>query len=291
MYSAVAVALLALVPLYQACVPTQSIITTTTIPCCPMLSQTSVPKRNPSSSAFEQCSILRRMSSTCPVDGVVFCDAAPDTNPARMQIEFFDVSGNVVRTVTNTGNTLAVTVFCKAGKWTVSSSSSGTTTFIPIATVSCAQQGSTGADRGYVIGSAVSNVLPNSVNDFAAETGSEQSDGIPAVLNTETDVVHLSYGRTRFLRCGSRNKWLRNIVNRRDYRVIMLDEFKIGALCGGEEKPGRGRRSSLDDEVLRRAVEANPETNTHALAKDLGVHHRAVAAHLVRIGKVKKMAN
>lgn len=50
------------------------------------------------------------------------------------------------------------------------------------------------------------SVLPNSVNDFAAETGSEQSDGIPAVLNTETDVVHLSYGRTRFLRCGSRNK-------------------------------------------------------------------------------------
>lgn len=32
--------------------------------------------------------------------------------PARMQIEFFDVSGNVVRTVTNTGNTLAVTVSC-----------------------------------------------------------------------------------------------------------------------------------------------------------------------------------
>ncbi|VDM78018.1 unnamed protein product [Strongylus vulgaris] len=99
-----------------------------------MLSQTSVPKRNPSSSAFEQCSILRRLSSTCPIDGIVFCDAAPDTNPLRMQIEFFDAAGSVVRTVTNTGTSLAVTVFCNNGVWTVASATSSTT-FIPISSV------------------------------------------------------------------------------------------------------------------------------------------------------------
>uniref|UniRef100_A0A158P5P6 Uncharacterized protein n=1 Tax=Angiostrongylus cantonensis TaxID=6313 RepID=A0A158P5P6_ANGCA len=89
--------------------------------CCPILSQSSLPKRNPVSTAFAQCSILRRLSSTCPVDGF----------PSLMQIEFFNLAGNVVRTITNTGNTLAVMV-------------------------SCAQAGSAGADRGFVLGSAVS---------------------------------------------------------------------------------------------------------------------------------------
>ncbi|VDL75700.1 unnamed protein product [Nippostrongylus brasiliensis] len=106
------VALLALVPAVDMCVPTQAPTTTTTNPCCSMLSQSSLPKRNPTSSAFEQCSILRRMSSTCPVDGIVFCDAAPDTNPSIMQIEFFNAAGNVVRSFTNSGNTLAVNVMC-----------------------------------------------------------------------------------------------------------------------------------------------------------------------------------
>ncbi|KAK6743405.1 hypothetical protein RB195_010579 [Necator americanus] len=55
-----------------------------------------------------------------------------------------------------------------------------------------------------------------------------------------------------------------------------------------EEKPGRGRRSSLDNEDLKRAVEANPETNTRTLAEDLGVHHTTVVSHLAEMGKVKK---
>ncbi|VDO49946.1 unnamed protein product [Haemonchus placei] len=149
-----AIVLVTLLPLYQACVPTQT-ITTTTTPCCAMLSQTTLPKRNPSSSTFEQCSILRRLSSTCPVDGIIFCDAAPDTNPARMQIEVFNAAGGVVRTYTNTGNTLAATVYCRNGVWTARVSSTGTDQFVPITSVSCAQDGSTGTDLGYVIGQAV----------------------------------------------------------------------------------------------------------------------------------------
>ncbi|KAK6737693.1 hypothetical protein RB195_020039 [Necator americanus] len=53
-----------------------------------------------------------------------------------------------------------------------------------------------------------------------------------------------------------------------------------------EKKPGRGRRSSLGNEDLERAVEANPEPNTPTLPEDLGVHHR----HLAEIGKVKKIS-
>lgn len=112
-------------------------------------------------------------------------------------------------------------------------------------------------------------------------------------------------------------------MNRRDYRVIMLYEFKLehsaaeaarnlssvfGTNCPCErtvelwfkkfasgdfdleEKSGRGRRSSLNDQDLRRAVEANPETNTRTLAEDLGVHYSTVARHLLTIGKVKKMS-
>ncbi|KAK6754909.1 hypothetical protein RB195_013718 [Necator americanus] len=84
-------------------------------------------------------------------------------------------------------------------------------------------------------------------------------------------------------------------MNQRDHRVIALYEFKSGHFAaeasrnlsrsfGSEclrertvelwlkkfassdfdlgEKPGRGRRSSLDDEDLERAMEANPKTNT-----------------------------
>ena len=56
-----------------------------------------------------------------------------------------------------------------------------------------------------------------------------------------------------------------------------------------EDEPGRGRHSSIGDEVLKAAVEANPKTTTRALAADLGVHHSTVARHLADIGKVKKM--
>ncbi|KJH46178.1 hypothetical protein DICVIV_07784 [Dictyocaulus viviparus] len=91
------------------------------------------------------------MSSSCPIDGVVFCDAAPDTNPSRMQIEFFNLAGNVVRTFNNTGTTLTANVYCRDGKWTVISNDR----YVEISSVSCAQDGSMGADRGYAIGSAM----------------------------------------------------------------------------------------------------------------------------------------
>ncbi|KAK6725868.1 hypothetical protein RB195_004284 [Necator americanus] len=158
MVSRLVVLFLTILPLSQACVPTQVITTTTTttIPCCPMLAQSSLPKRNPSTTDYEQCSVLRRLSSTCPQDGIVFCDAADDTNPARMQVEFFDTTGKVIRTVTNTGRTLAVNVYCKKGVWTVSSTSDqSSATFLPISSVSCAQTGSIGADKGYIIGQAI----------------------------------------------------------------------------------------------------------------------------------------
>ncbi|EYC22951.1 hypothetical protein Y032_0016g3034 [Ancylostoma ceylanicum] len=85
------------------------------------------------------------------------------------------------------------------------------------------------------------------------------------------------------------------MVSRRDFRVIMLYEFKLShsaaeaarnmALAFGtdsasertvrcwfakfssgdfdlEDKPGRGRRMSLDDQALRAAVETKPDTTT-----------------------------
>ncbi|KAK6736417.1 hypothetical protein RB195_019227 [Necator americanus] len=87
-------------------------------------------------------------------------------------------------------------------------------------------------------------------------------------------------------------------MNRRDYRVIMLHEFKFGHSAAEasrnlstafgdsdlEEKPGR--TSSLDNEDLERALEANPETNTRTLTEDLGVYHATVVGHLAEIGKV-----
>ena len=56
-----------------------------------------------------------------------------------------------------------------------------------------------------------------------------------------------------------------------------------------EDEPGRGRKSSLDNDELREAVEANPETTTRVLAEDLGVSHTAVENHLAEIDKVKKL--
>ncbi|KAL6735379.1 hypothetical protein Aduo_005826 [Ancylostoma duodenale] len=133
------------------CVPT---ISTTTPVCCPLLSQTTLPRRAPSSTAFQQCSILRRVSSNCPVDGFVFCDAAPETNPTTMQIEFFNSTGNVVRTIQRTGTTLTARVFCFNGLWWVRTAATANTN-VTINTVSCSQTGSTGTDQGYVVGTAL----------------------------------------------------------------------------------------------------------------------------------------
>ncbi|EYC32879.1 hypothetical protein Y032_0002g1143 [Ancylostoma ceylanicum] len=112
------------------------------------------------------------------------------------------------------------------------------------------------------------------------------------------------------------------MMSRRDFRMIMLYEFKLShsaaetahnlALAFGsespsertmrcwfaefasgdfdlEEKAGRGRRVSLDDEALRAAVESKPDTTTRVLAADFGVHHTTVVKHLASIGMVKKI--
>ncbi|EYC37512.1 hypothetical protein Y032_0784g2339 [Ancylostoma ceylanicum] len=93
------------------------------------------------------------------------------------------------------------------------------------------------------------------------------------------------------------------MLSRRDFRVIMLYEFKLShsaaeaarniALVFGtdsaseravrcwfakfssgdfdlEDKLGRGRRMSLDDQALRAAVETKPDTTTLTLARPGG---------------------
>ncbi|KAK5981396.1 hypothetical protein GCK32_009293 [Trichostrongylus colubriformis] len=156
----VAVVLLLLSSVVHTCVRTTSTTTTTTsttstttVPCCTLLSQSSLPRRAPLLATFQQCSILRRASSNCPADGYVFCDAAPDTNPTMMQIEFFNSTGSVVRTVQRTGTTLNVRIVCQRGIWVVHTAPTATTSS-PIAYVSCSQTGSIGADWGYIVGSA-----------------------------------------------------------------------------------------------------------------------------------------
>ena len=56
-----------------------------------------------------------------------------------------------------------------------------------------------------------------------------------------------------------------------------------------EDEPGRGRKSSLDNDELRAAVERHPDSCTRAMAEDVGVSHTTVAKHLAEIGKTKKM--
>lgn len=53
------------------------------------------------------------------------------------------------------------------------------------------------------------------------------------------------------------------------------------------DETGRGRKSLVDNEQLKAAIEANPEATTRTLAIDLGVHPATVARHLNRVGKVK----
>lgn len=145
----------------HGCVPTRTTTTTTTTPapttttppCCPLLSQTSLPRRAPVSTNFQQCSILRRASSNCPSDGYVFCDAAPETNPTTMQIEFFNGTGVVVRTIQRAGITINARIFCRDGIWVVRTAADATAS-VPLTQVSCSQTGSTGADLGYIVGSA-----------------------------------------------------------------------------------------------------------------------------------------
>ncbi|CAL2032938.1 hypothetical protein CAEBREN_26105 [Caenorhabditis brenneri] len=154
MFPAVAI-FLAAVSVSNACVPTAT--TTTTVPCCTMLSQSALPRRAPSVTTYQQCSVLQRVSSTCPVDGIVVCDAAQETNPSSIILEFFNSAGTVVRTASLSGSpatSVTVKVVCQNGVWRVPEST-GSTTYFNIASVSCSQTGSQGTDRGYVIGTAI----------------------------------------------------------------------------------------------------------------------------------------
>ncbi|EYC34935.1 hypothetical protein Y032_1252g3786 [Ancylostoma ceylanicum] len=69
----------------------------------------------------------------------------------------------------------------------------------------------------------------------------------------------------------------------------------LANFCSGdfdlEDKPGRGRgrRMSLDDQALRAAVEAKPDTTTRTLAAGLVVPYATVSKHLAFIGMVRKM--
>uniref|UniRef100_A0A8R1DL88 C6 domain-containing protein n=1 Tax=Caenorhabditis japonica TaxID=281687 RepID=A0A8R1DL88_CAEJA len=149
----VALLFISAIALSNACVPTSTSSTTAT-PCCPMLSSSSLPRATPTNlGTYEQCSVLQRVSSTCPVDGIVVCDAAQETNPTGMQIEFLSSSGTVVRTFTASGSQLSAQVFCVNGQWRVRTTAGGTATAV-IDRVTCSQTGSVGTDRGYVIGSA-----------------------------------------------------------------------------------------------------------------------------------------
>uniref|UniRef100_A0A5S6QQL7 Mos1 transposase HTH domain-containing protein n=1 Tax=Trichuris muris TaxID=70415 RepID=A0A5S6QQL7_TRIMR len=59
---------------------------------------------------------------------------------------------------------------------------------------------------------------------------------------------------------------------------------------GIEERRGSHKSSSLDNEVLKEAVEAQPTTTTRKLAAELGVSHATIDRYLKRIEKVKKLA-
>lgn len=58
-----------------------------------------------------------------------------------------------------------------------------------------------------------------------------------------------------------------------------------------EDEEGRGRPSSLNDDVLQSVVEENPKTTVRELAEQLKVSKTTVSNHLKAIGKVKKLEN
>lgn len=111
-------------------------------------------------------------------------------------------------------------------------------------------------------------------------------------------------------------------MSKRDFRLISLYEFKLGRngaqtsrnineVWGDgsvsectvqrwfkkfregdfslEDKEGRGRTLSIDEDVLKTLVEENPRTTVRELAENLSVSKSTVADHLKAIGKVKKL--
>ena len=111
-------------------------------------------------------------------------------------------------------------------------------------------------------------------------------------------------------------------MKNRKIRLIYLYEFKLGhkateactninsafgkgtvnvrtvqrwfdKFCSGntslKEKDGRGQPTSVDNNLLRALVEANPKTTVRELSIELGVSHVTVVSHLKEIGKRKKL--
>ncbi|CAI4221142.1 unnamed protein product [Auanema sp. JU1783] len=150
-----AIILLAVIGLSQACVPTSP--TTTTVPCCAPLTAVNVPKVSPVGEAatFHQCSILRRVSSTCPTTGYLLCSAAAETNPTNVVVQAIAEDGTTVLKQAN-GNPMAnLQLFCVDGEWKATEEGEGPT----VHQVSCSQTGSTGADFSFSsVGDAQSSV-------------------------------------------------------------------------------------------------------------------------------------
>lgn len=58
-----------------------------------------------------------------------------------------------------------------------------------------------------------------------------------------------------------------------------------------EDKPRSGRPSNLDEDALRRLIEANPRLTTREIGITLGCSHSIIEDHLVTIGKVSKLGS
>lgn len=57
---------------------------------------------------------------------------------------------------------------------------------------------------------------------------------------------------------------------------------------GLRDKERLGRPATLDPEVLRKAVEANPRTSTRRLSDEVGSSKSTIHRHLIQLGKVNK---
>ena len=111
-------------------------------------------------------------------------------------------------------------------------------------------------------------------------------------------------------------------MDRRDFRLLALYEFKLGHRAAVaarnmhtafgddapkertvqewfakfrsgdvnlEDAPRSGRPSSPIDDLLKELVEANPRRTCADLAEELGVSHNTVWSHLHVMGKAKKL--
>lgn len=78
----------------------------------------------------------------------------------------------------------------------------------------------------------------------------------------------------------------RNTVNERTVHR-WFRKFRNGDESLKEEK-GRGRHSVVDNDRLKKLVEAEPDTSARQLALVVGVSHSTVIHHLKKLGKSKR---